>query len=345
MWKKENRIGRTAKNFSILQPDNNENAALSIQNLTKVYENGIKAVNNVSFEVQAGQFFALLGRNGAGKSTIIGTVCSLVNKSSGTVKVFGTDIDENFSRAKSYLGVVPQEFNFNPFNTPMHIVSYQAGFYGVPRALAIERTHKYLKALGIWHMRDKIARSLSGGMKRRLMVARALVHEPKLLILDEPTAGVDIETRHSMWGYFKQLNDSGVTVILTTHYLEDAERLCRSVGIIEQGELVWNSDMKSLTGRIQQETYLLDLINELHSVPKKFNRVMRMVDTNTAELDINRGESIELALSTLARLGIQVASVRNKANRLENLFLELTNSNRNEQEIQHDGIANDAHLS
>lgn len=345
MWKKENRIGRTAKELSSLKPGDNENAALSIQNLTKVYDNGITAVNDVSFEVQAGQFFALLGRNGAGKSTIIGTVCSLVNKSSGTVKVFGTDIEENFSLAKSYLGVVPQEFNFNPFNTPMHIVSYQAGFYGVPRALAIERTHKYLKALGIWHMRDKIARSLSGGMKRRLMVARALVHEPRLLILDEPTAGVDIETRHSMWEYFKQLNDNGVTVILTTHYLEDAERLCRSVGIIEQGELVWNSDMKSLTGRIKQETYLLDLINELHSVPEKFNHIMRIVDTNTAELDINRGESIELALSTLARLGIQVASVRNKANRLENLFLELTNSNRNEQENQNDRIENYPYLS
>ena len=305
-----------------------EGIALSIQNLSKVYDNGITALHGISFEVPKGQFFALLGRNGAGKSTTIGIVCSLVSKTSGSVKVFGVDIDQDFSVAKSYLGVVPQELNFNQFNTPLQIVSNQAGFYGIPRKLALERASTYLDNLGLWEMRNKLSRDLSGGMKRRLMVARALAHEPKLLILDEPTAGVDIETRYSMWNYFKELNDNGVTIILTTHYLEDAERLCRQVGIIEQGELVWNSDMNSLNGRLQQETYYLDLANEINSVPEQFKDVMRLTDNRTVEIDVHRDESIEFVLSNLANSGVRAASIRNKSNRLENLFLELVRSKR-----------------
>ncbi len=305
-----------------------EGIALSIQNLSKVYDNGITALHGISFEVPKGQFFALLGRNGAGKSTTIGIVCSLVSKTSGSVKVFGVDIDQDFSIAKSYLGVVPQELNFNHFNTPLQIVSSQAGFYGIPRKLALERAATYLDNLGLWEMRNKLSRDLSGGMKRRLMVARALAHEPKLLILDEPTAGVDIETRYSMWNYFKELNDNGVTIILTTHYLEDAERLCRQVGIIEQGELVWNSDMNSLAGRLQQETYYLDLASEINSVPEQFKDVMRLTDNRTAEIDVHRDESIEFVLSNLANSGVRAVSMRNKSNRLENLFLELIRSKR-----------------
>ena len=309
--------------FQLVDDLPNSQKALSVVNLSKTYHNGRIALKNVSFDVEAGDFFALLGRNGAGKSTTIGIITSLVQKSSGKVYVFDTDIDRDFRRAKSYIGLVPQEINFNQFETPWNTVINHAGYYGVSRKRAKLQAEKYLTQLGLWDHRNNASRRLSGGMKRRLMIARALMHEPKLLILDEPTAGIDFEARLSMWEFMTQLNQNGITIILTTHYLEEAERLCRNVGVIELGEMILDIDMKSLFTHLQQETYVLELSGPVTQSPHLNGRTVRLVDNSTLEIDISRGEDINSAFGELTNCGIHVSSVRNKANRLETLFIEL----------------------
>jgi len=297
--------------------------ALSIEGLRKTYANGVVALKGIDLTVEQGDFFALLGRNGAGKSTVIGILCSLVNKTAGRVTVFDADIDHNFARAKSYLGVVPQEFNFSIFETPWQIVCNQAGYYGIGRAQAKRRAEKYLTQLGIWDKRNDITRALSGGMKRRLMIARALMHEPKLLILDEPTAGVDIEIRRSMWEYLTRINQSGTTIILTTHYLEEAESLCRNVAIIDRGELVENTGVGALLEKLRQETYILDLAAPLTELPADRPAGWRLRDAATLEIDMPRGSNVNQAFAELALRGITVRGMRNKTNRLERLFLDM----------------------
>ncbi len=304
----------------------NVHKALSVADVSKTYQNGRAALKNVSFDVDAGDFFALLGRNGAGKSTTIGIVSSLVQKSSGKVHVFGIDIDQNFELAKSYIGLVPQEINFNQFETPWNIVINHAGYYGVGRTQAKRQAEKYLSQLGLWDHRNNSSRQLSGGMKRRLMIARALMHEPRLLILDEPTAGIDFETRLSMWEFMTSLNRDGITIILTTHYLEEAERLCRNVGVIELGQMILDSDMKSLFTHLQQETYVLDLNSAVSEAPSVNGRTVRLKDATTLEIDLPRGEKLNGVFTQLTQSGIEVSSVRNKANRLETLFMELLKS-------------------
>ncbi|WP_193014868.1 ABC transporter ATP-binding protein [Proteus sp. FME41] len=298
--------------------------ALELTELTKTYHNGVKALKGINLTVEAGDFYALLGPNGAGKSTTIGIISSLVNKSSGKVNVFGYDTDTDMVNAKRQLGLVPQEFNFNPFETVLQIVLNQAGYYGVPRKLALERAKTYLTQLDLWEKREDRARFLSGGMKRRLMIARALMHQPKLLILDEPTAGVDIELRRSMWTFLKQLNTEGTTIILTTHYLEEAEMLCRNIGIIQRGELVENTSMKSLLGKLESETFILDLAPK-SPLPELQNYQYRLMDTSTLEVDVKREQGLNSVFAQLNAQGIQVLSMRNKANRLEELFVHLVN--------------------
>ncbi|CRL65992.1 ABC transporter ATP-binding protein [Proteus vulgaris] len=298
--------------------------ALELTELTKTYHNGVKALKGINLTVEAGDFYALLGPNGAGKSTTIGIISSLVNKSSGKVKVFGYDTDTDMVNAKRQLGLVPQEFNFNPFETVLQIVLNQAGYYGVPRKLALERAETYLTQLDLWEKRDDRARFLSGGMKRRLMIARALMHQPKLLILDEPTAGVDIELRRSMWMFLKQLNTEGTTIILTTHYLEEAEMLCRNIGIIQRGELVENTSMKGLLSKLESETFILDLAPK-SPLPELQNYQYRLMDTSTLEVDVKREQGLNSVFAQLNAQGIQVLSMRNKANRLEELFVHLVN--------------------
>lgn len=296
--------------------------ALELTELTKTYHNGVKALKGINLSVEAGDFYALLGPNGAGKSTTIGIISSLVNKSSGKVKVFGYDTDTDMMNAKRQLGLVPQEFNFNPFETVLQIVLNQAGYYGVPRKLALERAEIYLTQLDLWQKRDQSARFLSGGMKRRLMIARALMHQPKLLILDEPTAGVDIELRRSMWTFLQQLNAHGTTIILTTHYLEEAEMLCRHIGIIQHGELVENTSMKGLLSQLESETFILDLAPK-SPIPELQHYQYRLVDTSTLEVDVKRGQGLNSVFAQLNAQGIQTLSMRNKANRLEELFVHL----------------------
>ncbi len=299
--------------------------ALSIRNLTKTYENGFKALKGIDLDVEQGDFYALLGPNGAGKSTTIGIVTSLVNKTSGKVTIFGHDIDTELSQAKTAIGLVPQEFNFNVFEPVEEIIINQAGYYGIDRRRAVERTHRYLRQLGLWEKRREMARNLSGGMKRRLMIARALVHDPRLLILDEPTAGVDIEIRRSMWDFLTQINEQGTTIILTTHYLEEAESLCRHIGIIDQGEIIANTSMKSLLGELNMETFVLDLRHPLHVLPEMRGHMLRLVDEHTLEADVSKECSINNLFSDLAAHGIEVLSMRNKTNRLEQLFMGLIN--------------------
>ena len=302
--------------------------AIEIENLAKTYENGHVALKGIDLQVAEGDFFGLLGRNGAGKSTTIGIISSLVNKSSGTVRIFGVDIDENFPLAKSYIGIVPQEINFNVFEYPEQIVTNQAGYYGIPRKLASERALHYLDQLGLADKARAQARELSGGMKRRLMIARALVNEPKLLILDEPTAGVDIEIRRSMWEFLEKINRDGTTIVLTTHYLEEAESLCRNIAIIEDGEIVQNTDTKTLLSQLQQETYVLDLIENLESLPAALASCEEpqwsLRNASTLEVTIPRDAGIDAIFSELRKHEIGVRSMRNKSNRLEQLFLELT---------------------
>ncbi len=297
--------------------------ALTIENLSKVYGDGFVALKGISLEVQQGDFFAMLGPNGAGKSTTIGIICSLVAKTAGKVSVFEVDIDKDFAAAKKYIGIVPQEFNFNQFEKALDIVINQAGYYGLPRELARERAEKYLKALGLWEKRDVPTRMLSGGMKRRLMIARALVHEPKLLILDEPTAGVDIEMRRSMWDFLKKINAQGTTIILTTHYLEEAEALCRHIAIINKGEIVEHSSIKDLLRRLQREVFILDCLEELPESVTISDFVARRVDSHTLEVEVEKGQYINQVFDELDRQGIHISSMRNRANRLEEMFVNL----------------------
>ncbi|WP_421212639.1 ABC transporter ATP-binding protein [Aeromonas sp. 600479] len=301
--------------------------ALEISGLKKTYQGGVEALKGIDLTVRQGDFFALLGPNGAGKSTTIGVISSLVNKSAGKVKVFGYDIDSDLEQAKAQLGLVPQEFNFSQFEKVIQIVTHQAGFYGVPKAEAKIRAEKYLRQLDLWEKRDMPARTLSGGMKRRLMIARALMHEPKLLILDEPTAGVDIEIRRSMWSFLKDLNEQGVTIILTTHYLEEAEMLCRNIGIIDKGRLIENTSMKNLLGKLGRETFLLDLApgSAVPNLPE-FNG--RMPDERTLEVDLDKSQSLNSLFEQLSNQQVQVLSMRNKANRLEELFVTLVEEGR-----------------
>lgn len=298
--------------------------ALEISQLTKQYAGGVQALRGIDLKVSAGDFYALLGPNGAGKSTTIGIISSLVNKTGGKVSVFGYDIDTDLVLAKRQLGLVPQEFNFNPFETVLQIVLQQAGYYGVPHKLAQERAKTYLTQLDLWEKRDERAMRLSGGMKRRLMIARALMHQPKLLILDEPTAGVDIELRRSMWGFLKTLNAQGTTIILTTHYLEEAEMLCRNIGIIQHGELVENTSMKALLGKLESETFILDLGSK-NPLPQLGGYTFRLTDTSTLEVDVRREQGLNGVFAQLNAQGIDVLSMRNKANRLEELFVHLVN--------------------
>jgi ABC-2 type transport system ATP-binding protein len=297
--------------------------ALALRQLTKVYKNGIKALKGIDLEVAEGDFFALLGPNGAGKTTAIGIVTSLVNKTSGTVEVFGHDMDRELETAKSCIGVVPQEVNFNMFEPVFTIVVNQAGFYGIPRPLAKKRAEKYLKQLQLWERRNSIARSLSGGMKRRLMIARALMHEPRLLILDEPTAGVDIEIRRSMWEFLRDLNEQGTTIILTTHYLEEAESLCRNVAIIEGGRIIERDSMANVLRKLQTEVFVLNLNKSLSRPPELAGFRATLADDHTLEIEVSKGQSLNEIFARLSAQGIEVNSMRNKVNRLEELFIRL----------------------
>lgn len=298
--------------------------AIEISELKKRYEGGFEALKGIDLNVKKGDFFALLGPNGAGKSTTIGILCSLVNKTSGTVSIFGTDIDKDFAKAKKYLGVVPQEFNFNVFETVFNIVVTQAGFYGISKVVAMERAEKYLKQLDLWDKKDVQSIALSGGMKRRLMIARALIHEPEVLILDEPTAGVDIELRRSMWEFIKKLNEQGTTIILTTHYLEEAEQLCRNIAIINAGEIIENTSVKELLKTLNQETFILDLDSILPdnwSLPNY--KIIKINDGSSIEVEVVKGQSVNTIFSALDAISINVVSMRNKSNRLEELFVKL----------------------
>lgn len=301
--------------------------ALSLRQLTKTYANGFVALRGIDLDVQEGDFFALLGPNGAGKSTAIGIIASLVNKSSGSVSVFGHDLDTDLTAAKSCLGLVPQEFNFNVFEPVVEIVVNQAGFYGIPREEAFKRAEEFLKQLGLWGKRRDMARNLSGGMKRRLMIARALVHRPRLLILDEPTAGVDIEIRRSMWEFLRRINAAGTTIILTTHYLEEAESLCRNIAIIDAGQIIENTNMKHLLNKLQLETFVLDLRAPLASCPDIPGYNLRRLDETTLEVDISRDCSINQLFTALTTQGVEVLSMRNKTNRLEQLFMHMVDAN------------------
>jgi ABC-2 type transport system ATP-binding protein len=301
--------------------------ALNIQGLRKVYKNCVEAVKGIDLQVEQGDFFALLGPNGAGKSTTIGVISSLVNKTAGTVEVFGHSIDTKLEDAKQELGLVPQEFNFSQFETLNQILVNQAGYYGVPRKLAHERAEKYLKKLGLFDKKDKQARTLSGGMKRRLMIARALMHEPKLLILDEPTAGVDIELRRSMWDFLREINEQGVTIILTTHYLEEAELLCKNIAIIDQGTIVENTTIKALLAKLDKETFVLDLQSPVNPVTLEGYEFL-MTDDHTLEVEVAKSQGLNEVFSQLSAQGNTVLSMRNKANRLEELFVSLLEQGR-----------------
>jgi ABC-2 type transport system ATP-binding protein len=307
-------------------------AALSIQDVRKVYDNRLEALKGVSLEVKPGDFFAILGPNGAGKSTLIGIISSLVRKTSGQIKIFDADIDESFSRAKQMLGVVPQEFNFSVFEKVEDIVLQQAGYYGIPRSQAIKRTQDLLQRLALWDRRHTQARMLSGGMKRRLMIARALVHEPRLLILDEPTAGVDIELRRSMWDFLREINAAGTTIILTTHYLEEAESLCRHVAIIDHGEIIQNTSVRKLLQQLNREVFVLDTAESLQQMPVVEGYVFRQLDEHSFEVGIEKGQSLNPVFSALSEQQIQVVSMRNKANRLEELFVSLVSNHRRDGE-------------
>ncbi len=297
--------------------------ALSIQHLTKVYDNNLKALDGINLDVEQGDFFALLGPNGAGKSTTIGIITSLITKTSGHIKIFDVDLNMYPEQAKSYLGLVPQEFNFNGFEQVKNILVTQAGYYGIPLYEAEPRADELLHQLGLWDKRFTPSRALSGGMKRRLMIARALVHDPKLLILDEPTAGVDIELRRSMWAFLENLNAQGTTIILTTHYLEEAENLCRNIAIIDQGCIVENTDMKSLLNRLDKEVFVLDLNSPLTEPIKIAGINITQVDNTTLEVEIEKDQLLNDLFQSLSIQGIEVSSMKNKANRLEELFLAL----------------------
>lgn len=309
--------------------------ALELSGLEKTYKGGFQALKGINLTVKKGDFFALLGPNGAGKSTSIGVITSLVNKTAGQVKVFGYDLDTDLEQAKSFIGLVPQEFNFNQFEPLINILVNQAGYYGVTKSLAKTRAEKYLKQLELWDKRNEPARALSGGMKRRLMIARALMHEPQMLILDEPTAGVDIEVRRSMWDFLRELNQQGITIILTTHYLEEAEMLCRNIAIIDGGEIVEDTSMKQLLAQLDTETFVFDLkkVDDIkvleHLVEQSKGIVYRVIDDHTLEVDLNKLQNINQIFAQLNAQTIEVLSMRNKSNRLEALFVSLINKKNN----------------
>jgi ABC-2 type transport system ATP-binding protein len=298
--------------------------ALEINGLSKIYDNGFEALKGIDLIVESGDFFALLGPNGAGKSTTIGILCSLVNKSSGSVKVMGYDIDTDFGMAKRRLGVVPQEFNFNQFEKIQNILINTAGYYGIPRDQAMPRIEHYLKRLGLWDKRDNPARALSGGMKRRLLIARALVHQPELLILDEPTACVDIELRRGMWDFLTEINSQGTTIILTTHYLEEAEALCRNVSIINQGEIIVHSSTRDLLATLHTVTFVCDLASPVQSVPTIDGYECVLADPMTLEVEVDKGQSLNEVFAALSAHEVSVISMRTKTNRLEELFVSMT---------------------
>ena len=300
--------------------------ALELVALKKIYKNGVEALKGINLTVQAGDFYALLGPNGAGKSTTIGIISSLVTKTSGEVRIFGYDLDTDIVNAKRQLGLVPQEFNFNQFEEVIQIVTNQGGYYGLPRKLALERAEKYLRILDLWDKRHSRANMLSGGMKRRLMIARALVHEPKLLILDEPTAGVDIELRRSMWDFLREINRQGITIILTTHYLEEAEMLCRNIGIIQHGQLIANSSMRELLANSQSETIIIDYVPTSEPIVLK-NYSYVNVDTGMLEVKVDKQRGLNQLFEQLNYQNVKVISVRNKTNRLEELFVDLLRNN------------------
>tara|TARA_Y100001960_G_scaffold192350_1_gene201374 strand:- start:479 stop:1408 length:930 start_codon:yes stop_codon:yes gene_type:complete len=304
--------------------------ALSVNDLSKQYKNGVQALNSVNFEVNQGDFFALLGPNGAGKTTAIGIITSLVNKTSGSVQVFDSDIDLKLSLAKSYLGVVPQEVNLNLFDKCINTLVNQAGFYGIPRTDAKNRAEVYLKQMDLWDKRNSNARDLSGGMKRRLMVARALVNKPRLLLLDEPTAGVDIETRRMMWNFLRELNEQGTTIILTTHYLEEAEQLCDHVAIIDEGEIIENDSMLNVLGKLKKEVFLLNVDNPIDFVPKIPGYETSLRSPREIEVSVAQSQGVNDIFTELKKLDIKVISMRNKTSRLEELFIELTNNPKKE---------------
>ncbi len=300
--------------------------ALEINNLQKVYKNRMHALKGVDLHVKQGDFFALLGPNGAGKTTIIGIVSSLVRKTSGRISVFGHDMDSSVNEAKTCLGVVPQEINFSFWETCMEIVLNQAGYYGIPRKLAGERAEKYFTQLGLWEKRNDRSRTLSGGMKRRLMIARALMHEPRLLILDEPTAGVDVELRRSMWVFLREINQTGTTIVLTTHYLEEAESLCKNIAIIDKGNIIEDSSMKELLSRLGTQTYILDLKQARPDLlPQSDHFNLKQTDPMTLEAEISKDQNINDLFIELSTARIEIASMRNKSNRLEELFIRLLN--------------------
>ena len=298
-------------------------SALTIRNLEKTYQGGHIALKGVSLEVTEGDFFGLLGPNGAGKTTLIGILASLVNKSGGSVSIFGHDLETDLASAKACIGLVPQEFNFNMFEPPIEVVANQAGYYGIDRKEAFRRAEEYLKQLDLWDKRRVMSRTLSGGMKRRLMIARALVNHPRLLILDEPTAGVDIEIRRSMWRFLRKINAAGTTIILTTHYLEEAENLCRNIAIIDKGELIENTSTRQLLNTLKMETFVLELESPLAELPVLKGHKLRWVDAHTIEADICRDDAINTLFTDLNEQGIKVLSMRNKTNRLEELFMNL----------------------
>ena len=300
--------------------------ALNIKNLQKTYKNGVNALKGVDLTVKEGDFFALLGPNGAGKSTVIGIISSLVNKTSGQVEVFGRNLDTNASDVRMHIGLVPQEFNFNIFEPAGEILINQAGYYGIPRHEAKIRAETYLKQLELWDKRYHMAKELSGGMKRRLMIARALMHRPKLLILDEPTAGVDIEIRHSMWKFLREQNARGTTIILTTHYLEEAESLCNNIAIIDHGITIEQTRMRSLLDRLHVETFVLYLSKQVVSLPDCGNYSVRIIDNSTLEVDVNNGQNISDIFNILKQCGIEIVSMKNKTNRLEQLFISMLNN-------------------
>ncbi len=302
-------------------------AALAITDLRKTYGNGVEALKGVSLTVEQGDFFALLGPNGAGKSTLIGSICTLVTPSSGSIRVFGHDLATERETALGCIGVVPQELNFNQFEKPFDIVVNQAGFYGIARNEAKVRAEKYLRQLSLWDKAHTISRTLSGGMKRRLMIARAMVHEPRLLILDEPTAGVDIEIRRSMWQFVSEINRAGTTVVLTTHYLEEAEQLCRNIAIVDRGRIVENTSMRTLLSQLDRETFVLDLVAPCSSIPDSVGVHLRRIDETTLEVDVPKGTELNRLFADLTSAGIHVRSLRNKSNRLEELFLGLVERN------------------
>ncbi|MDX2417861.1 MAG: ABC transporter ATP-binding protein [Xanthomonadales bacterium] len=298
-------------------------SALTIRGLEKTYQGGHTALKGVSLEVAEGDFFGLLGPNGAGKTTLIGILSSLVNKSSGSVSIFGYDLETDLASAKACIGLVPQEFNFNMFEPPIEVVANQAGYYGIDRKEAFRRAEENLKQLDLWDKRRVMSRTLSGGMKRRLMIARALVNHPRLLILDEPTAGVDIEIRRSMWKFLREINDAGTTIILTTHYLEEAESLCRNIAIIDKGELIENTSTRQLLNTLKMETFVLELESPLAELPVLKDHKLQWVDELTLEVDICRADSINTLFTELSAQGVRVLSMRNKTNRLEELFMNL----------------------